>query len=369
MFEKCIALADSFLDMGIPGYSLVIYKDGKCVLRHSGGYSDPENKIPMTGDEVFDIYSCSKILTCTAALQLWEQGKFQLTDKLSDYLPEFENMTVQTDDGIVPAKNPILIKHLFTMTAGFSYEVNSPAVKACREATDGKCPARRFMKYLAKEPLLFEPGDQYKYSLCHDVLAAVVEVVSGEKFEDYVQQHIFDPVGMTHSAFLDRPIIPKFRYNPETKQMRPVTDNSYRIGTAYASGGAGAVSTLDDYSAFLEALRTYKLLKPETLKLMTSNHLNDHQKRTFLIAGRGYGLGVRTPLEGNPHTEFGWGGAAGAYASVDTTLGISIFYVQHVLASPNNALRKQFYELVFDELTGMDTTAKAQNEAEQNLTY
>ncbi len=369
MFEKTIDLANSFLKMGIPGYQLIIYKDGKCAVRHHAGYADLEGKKPLTGDERYDIYSCSKILTCTAALQLWEQGKFQLKDKLSDYMPEFAQMTVKTENGIVPAQNPIRIEHLFTMTAGFSYDVNSAAVKACRKATAGKCPTREFMKYLAKEPLLFEPGDQYKYSLCHDVLAALVEVLSGEKFEDYVTSHIFDPVGMKNSAFLERPICEKFAYNAASKKMEPLFDNGYRIGTEYASGGAGAVSTADDYIAFLEALRTGKLLKPETVRLMSTNHLTDHQKRTFLIPGRGYGLGVRTPLPGHPHTEFGWGGAAGAYASVDTTLGVSIFYVQHVLASPNNALRKQIYELVFDELTGMETTAKQQNEAEKNLTY
>lgn len=370
MFEKCIDITNSFLDMGIPGNSLVIYKDGKCVLRHSAGYSDRENKIPMTGNETFDIYSCSKILTCTAALQLWEQGKFQLTDKLSDYLPEFKEMTVQTESGIVPAKNPITIKHLFTMTAGFSYNVNSPAVKACREATDGKCPTREFMKYLAKEPLLFEPGDQYKYSLCHDVLAAVVEVISGEKFEDYVQTHIFDPVGMTHSAFLARPVVCKYRYDADLQKVLPTSGNIYRIGTQYASGGAGAVSTLDDYSAFLEALRTDRLLKPKTLQMMTTNHLTEYQKRTYPMMGRGYGLGVRTPIEGNPHSEFGWGGAAGAYAAVDKKHGFTLFYIQHVLsASPVNAVRRQLYEQVFDEVTGMDTTSKAQNELEKHLTY
>ena len=370
VFEKCIAQAEQFRELGIPGYNLVIYKDGKQVLRHSGGYSDLENKIPMQGDEVFDIYSCSKLLTCTAALQLWEQGKFRLTDKLSDYLPEFEEMTVRLEDGTVaPAKNPITIEHLFTMTAGFSYDVFSPAVKACQSATDGKCPAREFMKHLAKEPLLFEPGDQYKYSLCHDVLAVVVEVISSEKFEDYVQKHIFDPVGMTHSAFLPRPIACKYQYNSTLQKVVPVTGNAYRIGTEYASGGAGAVSTLDDFVAFLEALRTDKLLKPETLKMMTTNHLSDYQKRTFPVQGRGYGLGVRTPIDGNPHREFGWGGAAGAFASVDKEHGLTLFYIQHVLASPINAMRRRLYELAFDEITGMDTTTKTQNEAEKNITY
>lgn len=370
MFEKTIELCNSFLDMGIPGYDLVIYKDGKQVLRHFAGYSDLENKIPMDGTEKYDIYSCSKLITVTSALQLWEQGKFQLEDKLSDYMPEFAEMTVLTEDGIVPAKNPIRIHHLFEMTAGFSYDTNSPAVKACREATDGRCPTREFMRYLAKEPLLFEPGDQYKYSLCHDVLAALVEVLSGQKFEDYVQTHIFDPVGMKDSAFLAKPICTKYRYNAETKEFLLSTINGYRVGTEYASGGAGAVSTVDDYIAFLEALRTGKLLKPETVKLMATDRLTDYQKRTFPVAKtRGYGLGVRTPIESYVHTEFGWGGAAGAFLSIDMTHNVSIYYAQHVLTSPNNDLRSQIYSLVFDELTGSQTATRARNLLQQKLTY
>ena len=370
MFENVIKLCDSFLEMGIPGYDLVIYKDGKCALRHFAGYRDIEKTQPIDGTEKYDIYSASKLITCTAAMQLWEQGKFQLEDKLSDYMPEFGSMTVQTEDGIVPAKNPIRIHHLFEMTAGFSYDVNSQAVKDCQAATDGRCPTREFMRYLAKEPLLFEPGDQYKYSLCHDVLAALVEVLSGQKFEDYVQTHIFDVVGMKDSAFLARPICQKYQYNKETKAFIPVERNSYRVGTEYASGGAGAVSTVEDYIAFLEALRTGKLLKMETVKLMATDRLTEHQKRTFPVAAtRGYGLGVRTPIASYPHTEFGWGGAAGAFLSIDMERNMSIYYAQHVTLSPNNALRSQIYSLAFDELTGTKTATNAYNHLLQHLTY
>ena len=370
MFEQVIQLCDSFLDMGIPGYDIAIWQDGKCVLRHQNGYRDKEKTQPMDGTEHYDIYSCSKVITVTAALQLWEQGKFALEDKLADFMPEFGEMTVKTEDGTVPAKNPIRIHHLFEMTAGFSYDTNSPAVKACREATDGRCPTREFMRYLAKEPLLFEPGDQYRYSLCHDVLAALVEVISGQKFEDYVQTHIFDPVGMKNSAFLARPICAKYRCRGDTGEFERIEGNTYRIGTQYASGGAGAVSTVDDYIAFLEALRTGKLLKPETVKLMSTDRLTDHQKRTYPPRGtRGYGLGVRTPIDGYPHTEFGWGGAAGAFLSIDLTHHVSIYYAQHVVASPNSDLRGQIYSLVFDELTGSKTATLARDLIQQKLTY
>ena len=166
------------------------------------GYSDLENKIKIDGKEKYNIYSCSKVITCTAALQLFEKGMFSLEDKLSDYMPEFKNMTVKTDDGVKKAENSILIKHLFEMTAGFSYDVFSTELKKAISETKGKCPTREVMKYLAKEPLLFEPGDRWEYSLCHDVLAAFVEVVSGEKYEKYVKKNIFDVIGMNNSTFM-----------------------------------------------------------------------------------------------------------------------------------------------------------------------
>ena len=362
MFESTIKLADSFLEMGVPGYDLMICKDGKCVLRHMGGYADLENKIPVKGDEKYDIYSCSKPITCTAALQLWEKGLFRLEDKLSDYMPEFAEMYVQTENGVQKAQNPILIKHLFEMTAGFSYALNSPALLECHHATNGRCPTRETMRYLAKEPLLFEPGTQWRYSLCHDVLAALVEVLSGQKFETYVKEHIFDPLGMHDSTFLPtqeerNSIACKYRFNQENgKTELHTAENIYRLGSEYASGGAGCISTVDDYMKFLEAIRVGDvILKKETIQLMATDRLSEQQKQTYTVKDtRGYGLGVRTPKQGNPHTEFGWGGAAGAYLAIDIPNGVSIFYAQHLLAAPNQGDREDLYSCVFAQLHGHD---------------
>ena len=95
VFEQTKALCEHFLDMGIPCFDLIIYKDGECILRHMGGYADPENKIQIQGNEKYHIYSCSKLITCAAAMQLWEKGAFSLEDDLSDYLPAFAEMTVK----------------------------------------------------------------------------------------------------------------------------------------------------------------------------------------------------------------------------------------------------------------------------------
>ena len=123
MFTKLSQKLYSFIEMGVPGYDCVIYHKGECVYRKYNGYSDRENKIPMNGKELYNIYSCSKVITCTAALQLYERGMFNLDDKLSKYMPEFETMYVQTDEGLKKAEKDITIKDLFCMSAGFSYNL------------------------------------------------------------------------------------------------------------------------------------------------------------------------------------------------------------------------------------------------------
>ena len=356
MFEKTKAFCDSLLEIGLPGFDLVVYKDGECVLRYMNGYSDLENKVKMNGNERFNIYSCSKVITCAAALQLYERGMFSLEDKLSDYMPEFAEMTVRCGDTVKAAKRPILIKHLFEMTAGFSYDCSSPELKKAFADTEGRCPTREVMKYLAKEPLLFEPGERWEYSLCHDVLAALIEVISGEKFEEYVRKNIFEPMGMENSTFM----LPDCeldsvaeQYRVEKGVNRNIGKNIiiHKLGKEYAAGGAGCISTTVDYVKFLEGLRTFKLLKPETVELMATDRLTESQKVSYTSRKtHGYGLGVRCPKGDERYVDFGWGGAACAYLAIDMKNGISIYFSAHQLSSPAQGLRSMVCRFVRAEL-------------------
>lgn len=377
MFEQTKKICDYLLELGIPGFDLSVFKDGECVLRYMNGYSDLENKIKMQGNEKYYIYSCSKPITCTAALQLYEKGLFSLEDKLSDYMPEFSEMTVQTENGIKKAEKPILIKHLFEMSAGFSYDLFSDSIKKCQQETNGRCPTRELMKYLAQEPLLFEPGERWEYSLCHDVLAALIEVISGVPFNDYVTENIFKPLGMNNSTYLlpesEKPsITPLYRFNAEENKAVDVGKNLvYRLGSEYASGGAGCISTVDDYIKFLEGLRTYKLLKPETVRLMTTDRFNG--RKAAWNDNYGYGLGVRCPNGHEGYTDFGWGGAASAYLAVDIEKGLSIYLGMHLLSSPAQEIRGRVYEFICADLFGTFDADKLIKEinitGNYNLTY
>lgn len=363
MFEQTKALCQHFLDMGIPGFDLIVYKDGECVLRHMGGYADPENKIPMQGKEKYHVYSCSKLITCVAAMQLWEKGLFSLEDNLADYLPAFKDMTVKTEDGGVrPAKNPIKILHLFQMTAGMNYDMHTPGLEAYYSIPGNTCPTVQTVNMFAKSPLEFEPGEGWKYSLCHDVLGALVEVLSGEKFEDYVKAHIFDPLGMEHSTFLHpledwEGFAKQYIYDAESGEFKRAWRYWCHLGKDFAGGGGGCISTVEDFIKFLEALRIGDvILKKETVALMATNHLTEQQMEMHRLMKKspnyGYGLGMRTPLGDPKHTEFGWGGAAGAYASVDPVNNVTFYYAQHVLKAPNRHLRPWLYDTVRADLLG-----------------
>lgn len=363
-FEYMKNFMDSLTEWIVPGNSVVIYKDGKKVFEYSSGYSDLEKKIKKTGEEQLYIYSCSKVATVTAVLQLYEQGKFLLSDPLYEYLPEFKKMYVKDGDRIKAAENPITIRDLFTMTAGLSYATNTPAFEKARKLTDGKMDTRTVIKCLAEEPLLFEPGARWNYSLCHDVLAVLAEVVSGMRFSEYMKKYIFEPLDMNNSYYHtpnDVIISPQYIYEiQDTKNIVELQQKEHTIGVVkraygnelvfgenYDSGGAGIITTVDDYAKFAAALansgtglNNNRILSSATVKLMKTNQLNEAQRKTMnwrRLRGYGYGLGVRTLIDkaesgsNSSIGEIGWGGAAGATIIADTEEKVALFYAHHML--------------------------------------
>lgn len=363
MFQDLDKLLNEFLAQGIPSLDCIVYQHGKCVYRKTGGFSDEARTVPTHGKERYYIYSCTKIITCVAALQLWEQGKFDLDDPLYRYLPEFEQMTVRNGETIVPAKNTITVRDLFRMTAGFTYDRSTPNWKQCYTDTNGTCPTREVMRYFAKDPLYYEPGTKWLYSLAHDVIAALVEVWSGMTFGAYVKQYIFDPLGMDRTSInlpdsLMDEVAAQYRFNDATQTYIQVTrrNQGFQVGSDYESGGAGAISTTEDYIKLLEALRIGDIiLKKETIDMMATDQLTDQQRQFHGVGAYGYGLGVRCPANGKHDvTDFGWGGAAGAYAAVDRTNGITVFYAQHVLNSPNRTRRGEVLRCAQKALCGAE---------------
>ncbi len=361
---------DRLTSWRIPGNSVVVYHQNKPVFAYQSGYADVENQVFMEGGELFNIYSCSKPCTVTAALQLYEKGYFLLDDPLYEYIPAFRDMTVRKENGdIVKAESPITMRQLFTMTAGFDYNTNAPWRARAQEKTQDRMETLAVMEELAKEPLHFQPGERWNYSLCHDVLAAAVEVISGQKFRDYVKSHIFDPLDMKtacyHNSDLGSRMAQQYRFEQsgendavklQSGEIR-ATDGKlinvgkkvcyYEFGPEYDSGGAGITTSIEDYAKLANALANggigatgEKILSAGTIALLRTNQLNEAQLGDYCwnqLIGYGYGLGVRTTLDraksgyNGVRGEFGWGGAAGATILVDPELKLGVFYAHHML--------------------------------------
>ena len=349
-----------FESLGIPLIDCLVYQHGKCVFRYQSGYSDEACRKPVDGTERYNIYSCSKVITCTAALQLVEQDLIRLEDPVYEYLPEFRHLTKKNKDGkLEEVRTPMTIRHLFTMTAGLTYNLKSENLLRGIAETSGRMPTREAMKYLALDPLVFEPGSGWNYSLGHDVLAAVVEVVSGKRFGLYVKEKIFDPLGMKHSTFLLPEnelgeIAAQYRYDPETRRYNRCGPEiqSHKLGTEYESGGAGCISTVDDYMLFLENLRSgERLLKRGTIARMTCPQVSKAiEKQYWGCAYHSYGLGVRCPKPGTGFYDYGWSGAAGAFLAIIPDADVSIYSAQHVLNSPASAIHGELCVKVLKDL-------------------
>lgn len=341
-------------EKGVPGCDLQIMRGHEVLFRYQSGTSDYEGKKPVQGNELYFMYSCTKPITCTAALQLVERGVLSLEDPVSRWLPEFENVFLMQNNEKVKPKSTMTLRHLFTMTAGFDYDREAaPIQKVIAEQPDAD--TLTVVNSFVRSPISFEPGERFQYSLCHDVLAAVVEAASGMKFSAYLQKNIFEPLGMTETGFLvpkdikDR-MAAQFRADGVNQKHAVPQTNEYQLTTNYESGGAGLYSTVADYSKFCDAMACggvgangARILKAETVKLMHSEQLSCYaENNAFSCAagpGYGYGLGVRTLIsqakgQRSSIGEFGWDGAAGSYMMMDPEKELSIFFAMHVLGWP-----------------------------------
>ena len=351
-FTKLDRLIDSLPACGIPSCDLAVTYKGKSVYRHSAGYADAEQTRPVSADDLYYIFSISKITTCVCGMRLVEERKLGLDDPVSKYLPAFRYLTVKDETGkAVPAQNVMTIRHLFSMTGGLNYNLSAPSIIRAKKSE--KRDTLTLVNAMAEIPLEFEPGTHYMYSLCHDVLAGVIEVVSGMRFADYVQKTVFDPLGMTRTGYhLPAALQPKLSdiYTFKHGLMQPVIaskTNAYIMTPDYDSGGAGLYSCVDDQIKLMTVLANggkttngYSLLKPETIAMMQVGQLPDSARPQFgptRFYGYSWGLCGRVHVDPvvsralSPVGEFGWDGAAGAFALIDPTEHVAIYYGMHVM--------------------------------------
>ncbi len=346
-FSKLDQYIDELTSLhGIPFCDVAVSRDGKQIYRRNSGYIDMQRTKPVTGKELVWLFSTSKVITCFAALRLIGEGKLSLDDPVSKYLPAYANITVkQKGGGVLPAKTVMTIEHLFTMTGGLSYNYGASIYNEAREKQYGTVP---FVCEFVKDPLQFEPGTDYRYSLCHDVLAAVVEVVSGMRFSDYLKKVFFDPLEMGNTGF--RPTEEQnkmfagfFEYHSGTLDFSELPcRNTYALSPNYDSGGAGLFSCVDDYMKIITAAACggkapngYRIFDEKCIPMIQINRLCPRALNSFVTYRfHGYGWGLCGRVHINPAVsgslspvgEFGWDGAAATFAMVDPQNRLACFF-------------------------------------------
>jgi CubicO group peptidase (beta-lactamase class C family) len=332
----------------IPGAVMLIQQHGKPVELECFGVRDPATKQPMTPDSIFQIYSMSKAITSVAAMMLVDDGKLALDDPVSKYIHSFAGAKVGVDLSdeagkyplkLEPLKRPITIRDLLRHTSGITYgffgETQVQKLYADPKLYAGDFDNAEFADRIAVLPLADQPATRWNYSHSTDVLGRVVEVASGQTLFQFEKQRLFDPLGMSETAYYvaDEAKWPRIAQPFPVDRLRVAGIKEPTVARRWESGGAGLVSTAGDYARFLQMLLNggeldgKRYLKPETVALMTSDQIGPETKilhDPFYFPGptSGFGLGfaVRTsPPPGTtwPLGEYRWDGAGGSFYFVD----------------------------------------------------
>ncbi|MGI9244132.1 MAG: serine hydrolase domain-containing protein, partial [Verrucomicrobiales bacterium] len=291
-------------DKKIAGAVTLVARKGKIVQFNTYGQSDPTSGRPMKRDTIFRIFSMTKAVTTTAAMQLFEQGKFKLDDPLSKFIPEFGDAKLQNGE---KPKREISIRDLMRHTSGLSYGFLGAADYVAAGIGDRDRTLAEDVTAIAKLPLVCEPGTKFVYSVSTDVLGRVVEVISGQTLDQYFREHIFDPLGMPDTGFFvpaekaDRfSAVNSFGENGQLQVIDAPATSDYLEMPKNLSGGGGLISTTSDYFRFCQMvlnrgeLDGTRILKPETIAAMTRNQIPDEAMPIGIgdtRLGVGFGLG------------------------------------------------------------------------------
>jgi Beta-lactamase class C and other penicillin binding proteins len=338
----------------LPGAVTILARHGKVIDYRVYGLKDVAGNAPLTKDAIFRAFSMTKPITAVAMLQLYEQGKWLPSDPISKFIPEFEHLKVfkgADASGNMILEDPIhppTLQQLLTHTAGFTYGFfgNTLVDKEYAKANLFQSKSlQEFIDKLAKLPLLYQPGTRWSYSVSMDIQGYIIEKLSGQPLPDYMQEHIFKPLGMKDTGFFvpaekRSRFVTMYRGN-DKGEMVPADSSfggDYASQPMMASGGGGSVSTAEDYFRFAEMLASggelngVRILAPSSVQLMSTNHLAPSLLTGEFSIGPhvmrpGFGYGYNCAVEFDPQTAnlpdgrgtFFWDGAAGTWFWVDPT--------------------------------------------------
>ena len=384
-------LRENYVEPGkIPGCQVLVSRHGIPAYFESMGLMDRERGKAMRDDTIFRIYSMTKPITSVALMMLWEEGRFQLTDPIHRFIPSWRDQRVwQEGAGDEMVTRPPLaaptMQHILSHTAGLTYGGLLPGLETpVDEAYQGLGVARgqgetlrEFADKLGRVPLLYDPGQRWCYSLATDVCGALVEIISGQPFEVFLQERILQPLGMVDTGFrvsdeqVDRFAACYMRLPDKRLILEDDPETShYRHKRNFFSGGGGLVGTTTDYMAFCEMLRQggqhngYQLLGRRTLELMTANHLLGGQSLAQMAlgafsetanAGVGFGLGFASTLDEVASASVGagdfyWGGRASTLFWVDPEEDLQVIFMTQLIPSSTFNFRGQLKNIVYGAL-------------------
>ena len=380
-----------YIDDGkLAGTLTLVARHGHVAFFEPQGHLELEGSRPMHQDAVFRIYSMSKPITTVALMMLLEKGLCQLDDPVHRFIPSWEKLGVFVGGSYpaflrAPALRPMTIRDLLSHTSGLTYgfmeRTNVDAAYRALRIADRSKPdytLQDMVDTLAELPLEFSPGTRWNYSVATDVTGYLVEVISGQRFDAYLLEHIFQPLGMTDTAFtvadaqLERFACNYERLRDGRLRLADNPDSSEFRGGSFFSGGGGLISTAPDYLRFTLMLRNrgeldgVRLLSRKTVDLMTVNHLPGGQDLTALAqagmftetayAGVGFGLGFSVMLDparaqvlGSPG-EFAWGGAASTAFWVDPVEDLIVIFMTQLMPSSSYPLRRELRNLTYGAL-------------------
>jgi CubicO group peptidase (beta-lactamase class C family) len=354
----------------LPGIVTLIYKNDVKVYESAIGFSDISNRNSLKKDQIFFIQSMTKPIITTAFMMLYEEGHFFLTDPISKFLPEFKEMKVATDisqgisGGTEPAKTPITIAQVLSHTAGFSHglggsKLDEEVRNALYSTAHANLESR--VKALAKLPLVGQPGKQWYYSASPDILARLIEVISGKSPDEFLKTRLFEPLGMKDTGYSLREnqvsrMTQLHTYNKEGKLIKADRQTSTTGNTVFG-GTHGLFSTAQDYSIFARMLLNggewngRRYLSPKTIEIMTL----PHDDGLFGDSGKGFGYGfaivddlAATNSLGSEGTYY-WSGAYSTYFFIDPKENmVAIFMTQ--LSPFSSYYENKFRQMVYQAI-------------------
>jgi CubicO group peptidase (beta-lactamase class C family) len=353
---------NNHIKTGPSGCGCAVARDGEILFENYYGFADLEKQKLITENSVYRQFSTTKLVVCTAAMLLFERGGFLLNDPISEYFPEWNDTQVaeKLEDGsyqIRPAKRPIQVKDCFSMAMGIGYggadHTNQVMEKVRNQlkAEVGDYTLRQDIYAMSKVPIMFDPGTHWLYGFGHELVAGLIEVVSGKTVGEFLKEELFEPLGMKSTGYryfgdMRDQLVTLYELNEAGNRVpvKGMFDERLEPDAKYEAGGAGLFSSVRDYLAFTQMLacegnyKGNKIIGKNTIDLMRANQLNEQQLSEFrnsYLDGYGYGLGVRTmmdPSKGSntPIGEFGWTGMMGTYVAIDPSEHVSVVYMHNL---------------------------------------